>query len=67
MSAADIRNHLRDLQLERLEAEVTGLTGNRTYMADLDSEQAEYQHALVVAAVDEVLRLRSALSRRQYG
>jgi hypothetical protein len=67
MSAADIRNHLRDLQLERLEAEATGLTGNRTYMADLDSEQAEYQHALVVAAVDEVLRLRSALSRRQYG
>jgi hypothetical protein len=67
MSAADIRIHLRDLQLERLEAESTGLTTNRIYMADLESEQVEYQHALVDAAIDEVLRLRSDLSRRQYG
>jgi hypothetical protein len=67
MSAADIRIHLRDLQLERLEAESTGLTTNRIYMADLESEQVEYQHALVDAAIDEVLRLRSELSRRQYG
>jgi hypothetical protein len=67
MSAADIRNHLRDLQLERLEAESTGLTRNRTYMAELESEQAEYQCALVGTAIDEVLRLRSALSWRQYG
>jgi hypothetical protein len=67
MSAAQIRNHLRTLQLERLEAESTGLVGNRSYMADLDSEHAEYQHALVSAALDEVLSLRSALSRRQYG
>jgi hypothetical protein len=67
MSAADIRNRLRNLQLERLQAESMGLTGNRTYMADLDSEQARYQHALVVTALDEALRLRSALSRRGYG
>lgn len=67
MSAAEIRNHLRDLQLERLEAEATGLARNRTYMADLDSELAEYQQALIGTAIDEVLRLRSALSRRQYG
>jgi hypothetical protein len=67
MSAADIRNRLRDLQLERLEAESRGLARNRTYMADLDSEQAECQHELVVTAVDEVLRLRSALSWREYG
>jgi hypothetical protein len=67
MSAADIRIHLRDLQLERLEAESTGLTTNRLYMADLESEQVEYQQALVDAAIDEVLRLRSELSRRQYG
>jgi hypothetical protein len=67
MSAADIRSHLRDLQLERLEAESTGLTNNRIYMADLDSEQVEYQQALVGAAIDEVLKLRSELSRRQYG
>jgi hypothetical protein len=67
MSAADIRIHLRDLQLERLEAESTGLTNNRIYMADLESEQVEYQQALVDAAIDEVLKLRSDLSRRQYG
>lgn len=67
MSFADIRIHLRDLQLERLEAESTGLTNNRTYMANLESERAEYQQALIGAAIDEVLRLRSELSRRQYG
>jgi hypothetical protein len=67
MSAAEIRNHLRNLQLERLEAEATGLAQNRTYMADLDSELAEYQQALIGTAIEEVLRLRSALSRREYG
>ena len=67
MSAADIRIHLRVLQLERLEAESTGLTNNRIYMADLESEQVEYQQALIATAIDEVLKLRSALSRRQYG
>ena len=67
MSAADIRIHLRVLQLERLEAESTGLTNNRIYMADLESEQVEYQQALVDAAIDEVLKLRSDLSWRQYG
>jgi hypothetical protein len=67
MSAADIRKHLHNLQLERLEAETRGLAGNQTYMADLDSEQADYQHALIAAALDEAIRLRSALSRRVYG
>jgi hypothetical protein len=67
MFAADIRIHLRDLQLERLEAESAGLAKNGIYMADLESEQVEYQRALVDAATDEVLRLRSELSRRQYG
>jgi hypothetical protein len=67
MSAAEIRIHLRNLQLERLEAESADLTSNGIYMADLESEQTEYQQALVDAAIDEVLRLRSELSRRQYG
>jgi hypothetical protein len=67
MSAAEIRIHLRNLQLERLEAESADLTSNGLYMADLESEQTEYQQALVDAAIDEVLRLRSDLSRRQYG
>jgi hypothetical protein len=36
-------------------------------MADLESEQVEYQRALVDAAIEEALRLRSVLSRRCYG
>jgi hypothetical protein len=67
VSAAEIRTHLCDLQLERLEAESTGLTKNRNYMADLESERVDYQRALVNAAIDEVLALRSELSSRQYG
>jgi hypothetical protein len=67
VSAAEIRTHLCDLQLERLEAESTGLTKNRHYMADLESERVDYQRALVNAAIDEVLALRSELSSRQYG
>ena len=67
MSAADIRIHLRDLQLERLEAESAGLAKNGIYMADLESEQVEYQQALVDAAIDDVLKLRSGLSRREHG
>jgi hypothetical protein len=67
MSAAEIRSHLCALQLERLEAESTGLVGNRDYMEDLESERADYQQALVAAAIEEVLALRSALSLRQYG
>jgi hypothetical protein len=67
MSAAEIRHHLCALQLERLEAESSGLVYNRAYMADLESEQADYQHALVAAALEEALALRSALAWRQYG
>jgi hypothetical protein len=67
MSPSDIRWHLYALQLERLEAESTGLTGNRHYMADLESERAEYERALVNARIGEVLELRSASGRRQFG
>jgi hypothetical protein len=67
MSAAEIRDHLCALQRERLEAESSGLVHNSAYMADLASEQAEYQEALVVAALEEALELRSALSWQQYG
>jgi hypothetical protein len=67
MSAAEIRSHLCVLQLERLEAESAGLTNDRRYMADLESERADYQRALVIAAIEEVLALRSEFSWRQYG
>ena len=67
MSAAKIRIRLCDLQLERLEAESCGLAGNRAYMEDLESERADCQRALIAAALDEALALRSELSRRHYG
>jgi hypothetical protein len=67
MSAAEIRAHLCLLQLERLEAESLGLTSHRIYMADLEYERAAYQRALVIAAIEEVLALRSEFSWCQYG
>ena len=36
-------------------------------MEHLECEQADYQQALVVAAIEEVLALRSELGWRQYG
>jgi hypothetical protein len=36
-------------------------------MADLESERVNCQRALVNAAIEEVLALRSELSWRQYG
>ena len=57
----------RSSELERLEAESTGLTKDRVYMADLECERADYQQALVIAAIEEVLALRSELSWRQFG
>ena len=67
MSAAEIRMHLRELQLERLEAESYGLDRDQAYMQDLESERIGYQRALVAVALDEILTLRSELSQRQYG
>jgi hypothetical protein len=67
MSAAEIRIHLRELQLERLEAESYGLDRDRAHLQDLESERIGYQRALVAAALDEILTLRSELSQRQYG
>ena len=59
--------HLRELQLERLEAESDGLDRDRAHLQDLESERIGYQRALVAAALDEILTLRSELSQRQYG
>jgi len=67
MSAAEIRMHLRELQLERLEAESYGVDRDQAYMHDLESERIGYQRALIAAALEEILTLRSELSQRQYG
>ena len=43
------------------------LDRDQAYMQDLESERIGYQRALVAAALDEILTLRSELSQRQYG
>lgn len=61
-SAADIRNQLRLLELERLEAASTGLLAVESYKRDLEDEMAERRSAFVIAAVIEIARLRAELS-----
>jgi hypothetical protein len=61
-SAADIRNHLRLLELERLDAASAGLLEVESYKRDLEDELAERRSAFVSAAVIEIARLRAELS-----
>lgn len=67
MSAAEIRNHLKLLELERLEAESVGLLGDEHYKRDLEEEMAECRSAFVGAAVTEIACLRAELYGRQVG
>ena len=67
MSAAEIRNHLMLLELERFEAESVGLLDNEHYKRDLEEEMAELRSAFVGAAVTEIACLRAELSGRQVG
>jgi hypothetical protein len=61
-SAADIRNQLHLLELERLEAASAGLLEVESYKRDLEGELAERRSAFVSAAVIEIARLRAELS-----
>ena len=61
-SAADLRNELRLLELERLEAASEGLLEVESYKRDLENELAERRSAFVSAAVIEIARLRAELS-----
>jgi hypothetical protein len=65
MSAADIRNQLRLLELEQLEAASAGLLEVESYKRDLEYEMAERRSAFVCAAVIEIARLRAELSAWQ--
>jgi hypothetical protein len=62
MSAAEIRQHLKLLELERLEAETIGLTGCESYKRDLEQEMEACRSAFVGAAVTEIAQLRAHLS-----
>jgi hypothetical protein len=67
MSAADLRNRLRRLALERVEADAIGLTDCASYRTDLEDEMAECRSAFTGAAVTEIAVLRAELSARQVG
>jgi hypothetical protein len=62
MSAAEIRQQLKLLALERLEADAIGLTGCESYRRDLEQEMEACRAALVGAAVTEIAQLRARLS-----
>ena len=66
-SAADIRDRLNVLYLERALAEGEGLTANAGYAADLEREIAATSSAYVGMAVTEIAVLRGQLSGRPQG
>jgi hypothetical protein len=65
--AADLKDHLMQLQAERALASLEGLGGNPAYAADLDHDLAAAHHAYVGAAVTEIASLRAELSDPQVG
>jgi hypothetical protein len=62
MTAADARDRLELLRVERALAVATGLNGNRTYLDDIDEEITGVQDAFVGLAVTEIATLRAELS-----
>jgi hypothetical protein len=67
MNSDRIRTQLARLQLERIDAEEVGLSGNETYMADLEEEIFECQAVLTLAAVTELAVARAEESGRLFG
>jgi hypothetical protein len=67
MSAHEMRGRLRRLMGERVDAIDAGLSGNRTYMRDLEHDLATAHEAYVGLVVTEIAALRGQLSGRQQG
>lgn len=67
MAAIDLRVRLSELRAERLLASSYGMTGNATYMLDLDAEIEEVTAAYTGAAVTEMATLRGELFGPQIG
>jgi hypothetical protein len=61
-TAAEIREHLLVLRLERTLADVEGRATDAHYMADLDGEIDAAVHAFVGTAVTEIASLRGELA-----
>ena len=67
MNSSHIRAQLARLQLERIDAQEVGLSGNETYMAHLEEEIFETRAALMLAAVTELAVARAEVSGRLLG
>jgi hypothetical protein len=67
MAAIDLHVRLSELRAERLLASTYGMTGNATYMVDLDAEIEEVTAAYTGAAVTEMATLRGELFGPQIG
>jgi hypothetical protein len=67
MNSSEIRAQLTRLQLERIHAEEAGLSGNETYMGDLEEEIFETRAVLALTAVTERAVARAEISGRQFG
>ena len=67
MNSSHIRAQLARLQLERIDAQEVGLSGNETYMANLEEEIFETRAALALSAVTELAVARAEESGRLLG
>ena len=67
MNSGQIRAQLARLNLERLDAEKGGLSGNETYMADLEEEIFECRAVLALATVTEMAVAKAETSGRLLG
>ena len=67
ITAAEARDHVAELQSERVLALATDLASDGAYMHDLDDELAVWRHHYVAAAVTEIATLRADLSGANTG
>ena len=67
MSAAELQQRLRLLELERIDAQEIGLTLVERYRLDLERELEACRAAVIGAAVTEIAALRADLSGRLTG
>ena len=67
MNSTEIRVQLTRLELERIDAGEIGLSGNETYMADLEEEIFEYRSMLALTLVTELAVARAEVTGRLEG
>jgi hypothetical protein len=61
LTAVEIQDELRMLYVERALADIEGLSGDESYMADLVDDIESHKVAFVGAVVTEIAALRASL------